>query len=143
MILDTTGDKIQKTQYCFKPLKRRSKQSCAHRESGQVRAGWKCSLPNGPRRAQSKDISSEYSATWGHTSVAGDMIVSRRAHGNSRESRWHRGNIFKLPSLTESNQFCQGLFCSQSDVRKTGSAGEDIPSWGMLLPWRSHVPAGC
>ena len=42
-------------------------------------------LSNGPLRAQSNaapDSSSErgraeYSATWGHTSVAGDMLVSR------------------------------------------------------------------
>jgi hypothetical protein len=31
---------------------------------------------NGPPRAQSKAIA-EYSATCGHTSVAGDMMVSR------------------------------------------------------------------
>ena len=35
-----------------RPLKRRSKQLCAHRESGRVRAGWRCRLPNGPLRAQ-------------------------------------------------------------------------------------------
>lgn len=35
-------------------MMRRSKYSCAHRESGWVRAGPRCSLPNGPRRAQSK-----------------------------------------------------------------------------------------
>lgn len=27
-------------------MKRKSKQLCAHRESGKVRAGWKCRLPN-------------------------------------------------------------------------------------------------
>ena len=32
---------------------------------------------NGPLRAQSKVVFAEYSATYGHTSVAGDMIVSR------------------------------------------------------------------
>ena len=37
-------------------------------------------LSNGPLRAQSKAVA-EYSATCGHTSVAGDMLVSRRAHG--------------------------------------------------------------
>ena len=37
-------------------------------------------LPNGPLRAQSKAFA-EYSATCGHTSVAGDMLVSRRGHG--------------------------------------------------------------
>ena len=37
-------------------------------------------LSNGPLRAQSKALA-EYSATCGHTSVAGDMLVSRRAHG--------------------------------------------------------------
>lgn len=31
---------------------------------------------NGPRRAQSKELYSEYSATCRHTSVAGDMFVS-------------------------------------------------------------------
>ena len=33
-------------------------------------------LSNGPLRAQSKGVP-EYSATCGHTSVAGDMLVSR------------------------------------------------------------------
>ena len=37
-------------------------------------------LSNGPLRAQSKAFA-EYSATCGRTSVAGDMLVSRRAHG--------------------------------------------------------------
>ena len=44
---------------------------------------------------------SEYSVTWRHTSVAGDMIVSRKVHGKFHESRWHRGNKLDLPSLTE------------------------------------------
>ena len=35
---------------------------------------------NGPRRVQSKALA-EYSATYGHTSVAGDMTVSRKVHG--------------------------------------------------------------
>ena len=34
-------------------------------------------LSNGPLRAQSNTVPVEYSATWGHTSVAGDMQVSR------------------------------------------------------------------
>ena len=39
-------------------------------------------LSNGPLRAQSKaGVPAEYSATCGHTSVAGDMLVSRQAHG--------------------------------------------------------------
>ena len=33
----------------------------------------------------------EYSATWGHTSVAVNMKVFRRAHRSSCESGWHRG----------------------------------------------------
>ena len=48
-------------------------------------------LSNGPLRAQSK-TSVKYSATCGHTSVAGGMLVSRQVHGcRGRESRWHRG----------------------------------------------------
>ena len=39
-------------------------------------------LSNGPPRAQSK-ANAEYSATCWHTSVAGDMLVSRRAHGSA------------------------------------------------------------
>ena len=66
-------------------MMRRSKYSCAHRESGWVRAGPRCSLPNGPRRAQSKGDDPEYSATWGYDGI------SQSARGN-RESRWHRGN---------------------------------------------------
>ena len=34
-------------------------------------------LSNGPRRVQSNVNFTEYSATCGHTSVAGDMLVSR------------------------------------------------------------------
>ena len=37
-------------------------------------------LSNGPLRAQSK-ASAKYSATCGHTSVAGGMLVLRQAHG--------------------------------------------------------------
>ena len=37
-------------------------------------------LSNGPRRAQSKAFA-KYSATCGHTSVAGGMLVLRQAHG--------------------------------------------------------------
>ena len=72
-------------------------------------------ISNGPLRAQSKEFikaickisdwiliyNSEYSVTWRHTSVAGDMIVSRKVHGKFHESRWHRGNKLDLPSLTE------------------------------------------
>ena len=45
---------------------------------------------DGPLRVQSKALA-EYSATRGHASVAGDMQVSRRGHGATRETRWHRG----------------------------------------------------
>ena len=38
-------------------------------------------LANGPLRVQSNGCFPEYSATCGHTSVAGDMLVSRQAHG--------------------------------------------------------------
>ena len=48
-------------------------------------------LSNGPLRAQSK-TSVKYSATCGHTLVAGGMLVLRQVYGcHSRESRWHRG----------------------------------------------------
>ena len=43
-------------------------------------------LSNGPLRAQSK-TSVKYSATCGHTSVAGGMLVSRKVHGNSHECK--------------------------------------------------------
>ena len=39
-------------------------------------------LANGPLRVQSNGCFPEYSATCGHTSVAGDMLVSYRAHGS-------------------------------------------------------------
>ena len=69
-------------------------------------------LSNGPLRAQSNaapDSSSErgraeYSATWGHTSVAGDMLVSRKVRGrHGREARWHRERY--TPVLDD---ICQG-----------------------------------
>lgn len=94
-----------------KPLKRRSKYSCAHRESGQVRAGSKCSLPNGPRRAQSKGNHPEYSATCGHTSVAGDMSVSRRAHGKTvNQGGTAEIILYEFTVLDRIVIFCQGLF---------------------------------
>ena len=41
-------------------------------------------LSNGPPRAQSKALlRAEYSATRGHASVAGDMLVSRKVHGST------------------------------------------------------------
>lgn len=47
---------------------------------------------NGPRRVQSNARESRrVFCNVRHTSVAGDMQVSRKAHGASRESRWHRG----------------------------------------------------
>lgn len=48
-------------------------------------------LSNGPQRAPS-NVEAEYSATWGHTLVVGDMLVSLKVHGYfSVNSRWHRG----------------------------------------------------
>ena len=92
-------------------MMRRSKYSCAHRESGWVRAGPRCSLPNGPRRAQSKGDDPEYSATCGHTSVAGDMLVSRRAHGETVNQGGTAEIIFdEFTVLDRIIIFCQGLF---------------------------------
>ncbi len=45
-----------------------------------------------------------------HTSVAGDMIVSRKVHGKFHESRWHRGNEIRLTVLDRVEIFCQVLF---------------------------------
>jgi len=36
-------------------------------------------LSNGPPRVQSNEFS-EYTATWGHTSVVGGILVSRKVH---------------------------------------------------------------
>ena len=91
-------------------MMRRSKYSCAHRESGWVRAGPRCSLPNGPRRAQSKGDDPEYSATCGHTSVAGDMMVSRRAHGEAEII------FYEFTVLDRIVIFCQGLFLYSSSA---------------------------
>ena len=52
-------------------------------------------LSNGPQRVQSnvKCVFTEYSATWGHTLVAGDMLVSCKECSSATgcKSRWHRG----------------------------------------------------
>ena len=48
-------------------------------------------LANGPLRVQSNGCFPEYSATCGHTSVAGNMKVFRKEYGSNRKSRWHRG----------------------------------------------------
>ena len=43
-------------------------------------------------RKSSQGSGTEYSATCGHTLVAGDMLVSCRGHSfRNCESRWHRG----------------------------------------------------
>ena len=98
-------------------MMRRSKYSCAHRESGWVRAGPRCSLPNGPRRAQSKGDDPEYSATCGHTSVAGDMLVSRRAHGETVNQGGTADIIFyEFTVLDRIVIFCQGLFLYSSSA---------------------------
>ena len=89
-------------------MKRRLKHSCAHRESGKVRAGSRSSLPNGPLRAQGTAISSVFCDV-GHTSVAWNMQVFRKVHRSCCKSRWHRGwykpEIYIFPmqnsSLTE------------------------------------------
>ena len=48
-------------------------------------------LSNGPLRAQSNVQCTEYSATCWHTSVAGDMQVSRKRTARRCESGWHHG----------------------------------------------------
>ena len=82
-----------------------------------MRAGSRCSLPNGPRRAQSKDFKSEYSATCGHTSVAGDMLVSRRVHGEAVNQGGTAEIIFyEFTVLDRIVIFCQGLFLYSSSA---------------------------
>ena len=44
-------------------------------------------LANGPLRVQSNGCFPEYSATCGHTSVAGDMLVSCSVHRESCECK--------------------------------------------------------
>ena len=54
----------------------------------------------------------EYSATCGHTSVAGDMLVSRRAHGETVNQGGTAEIIFyEFTVLDRIVIFCQGLFC--------------------------------
>ena len=72
---------------------------------------------NGPRRAQSKGDVPEYSATWGHTSVAGDMLVSRRAHGETVNQGGTAEIIFdEFTVLDRIIIFCQGLFLYHSSA---------------------------
>ena len=52
-------------------------------------------------------IRTKYSATRGHTSVAGNMIVFHREHGEIHETRWQRGNFNS--SLTD-RYIWQGRF---------------------------------
>lgn len=67
---------------------------------------------NGPLRAQSKaGVPAEYSATCGHTSVAGDMLVSRRAHGETVNQGGTAEIIFyEFTVLDRIIIFCQGRF---------------------------------
>lgn len=44
----------------------------------------------------------------GHTSVAGDMLVSRKVHGVIHESRWHRGSF--IPVLDRFHNSVRGGF---------------------------------
>lgn len=42
-------------------------------------------------------FTAQYSATWGHTSVAGDVLASRQVHGvMPMKSGWHRGYCFNF-----------------------------------------------
>ena len=58
-------------------------------------------LANGPLRVQSNGCFPEYSATCGHTSVAGDMLVSRKAHGIFAVNQGGTASGFIRSSLTE------------------------------------------
>ena len=64
-------------------------------------------LSNGPLRVQSNVFFTKYSATCGHTSVAGGMSVPYKEHWVIPvNSRWHRGFIFVLD-----REFCSvGIF---------------------------------
>ena len=71
-------------------------------------------LSNGPRRAQSNGIFPEYSATCGHTSVAGDMMVSRKGTGQTVKQGGtadHCTASVLVSSLAEEKSFCRGRFC--------------------------------
>lgn len=41
----------------------------------------------------------------GHTSVAGDMLVSREEQGSYPEARWHRGSISVLDKYLSGTDF--------------------------------------
>lgn len=56
----------------------------------------------------------------GHTSVAGNMMVFRKAHGSFRESRWHRGWILRS-SLTEDYSVRGGRFYISGIMTAYGS----------------------
>ena len=47
-----------------------------------LRAGSKCGLSQWSAEGVVKGKFAEYSMTWAHTSVAKDMLVSYRVHGN-------------------------------------------------------------
>ena len=68
-------------------------------------------LSNGPLRAQSKAFA-EYSATCGHTSVAGDMLVSRRAHGVTAVNQGGTTDRLYSP-LRDRIDFSRAFFVSQ------------------------------
>ena len=59
----------------------------------------------------------EYSATCRHTSVAGNMIVFRKAHGvySIRESRWHRDIIIVLDRIYIDS--VRDFFCANSEEK--------------------------
>ena len=69
---------------------------CPHRESGELGAGQNADrqMDHGGRGerhcVREEPPSAQYSATCWHTSVAGDMLVSRKVRAARRESRWHR-----------------------------------------------------
>ena len=94
-------------------------------------------LSNGPRRAQSNGaVVPEYSATLGHTSVAGDIEVSRKGHGSDRETRWHRGSDDS--SLTDASV---GDFCFAASLTE-GQRGFFHGGFAMVLltkRWRGRT----
>ena len=64
---------------------------------------------NGPLRVQSNAIFAKYSATCGHTSVAGGMSVSRKGHGFTVNQGGTTDNVYS--SLTENISVKDFYFC--------------------------------
>ena len=86
---DNGNDAFTESLWCWESGE---KQVVKWTAEGAVKCENERGMPRGDR-GMTGNIFTEYSATCGHTSVAGDMLVSRREHARPLGLRWKQGGI--------------------------------------------------